>query len=239
MEAFQNINVSSLYDSLVSLLTAFTLGGLIGLERQYRQRTAGLRTNVLVSVGAAIFVDLGERLQGQEGAIHVVAYVVSGIGFLGAGVIMREGGSVRGINTAATLWGSAAVGASAGADLILEAVSGTVFVLAANTLLRPIVNMINREPLDVASVEVTNTVYIIALRDNQKEALRLLRDELRRGNQAHDLTIHAFGEREVEIEATLASTSVDRDELDAIVKRLAGNSAISQAFWSPTINPHE
>ncbi|HKT36049.1 MAG TPA: MgtC/SapB family protein [Nitrospira sp.] len=239
MEAFQNINVTSLYDSLVSLVTAFVLGGLIGLERQYRQRTAGLRTNVLVAVGSAIFVDLAERLQGQEGAIHVVAYVVSGIGFLGAGVIMREGGSVRGINTAATLWGSAAVGACAGADLILEAVSGTVFVLAANTLLRPIVNMINREPLDVASVEVTNTVYVIALRDHQKEALRLLRDELRRSHQAHDLTIHAFGEREIEIEATLASTSVNRDELDALVKRLTASPVISQAFWSPSIHPHE
>lgn len=239
MEAFQNINLTSLYDSLVSLVTAFVLGGIIGLERQYRQRTAGLRTNVLVAVGAAVFVDMAERLQGQEGAIHVVAYVVSGIGFLGAGVIMREGGSVRGINTAATLWGSAAVGACAGADLILEAASGTVFVLAANTLLRPIVNMINREPLDVASVEVTNTIYIIALRDNQKEALRLLTDELRRSNQAHNLTIHAFGEREVEIEATLASTSVDRDELDAIAKRLTASPVISQAFWSPSINPHE
>lgn len=238
MEALQNINVISLYDSLVSLITAFVLGGIIGLERQYRQRTAGLRTNVLVAVGAAIFVDLAERLQGQEGAIHVVAYVVSGIGFLGAGVIMREGGSVRGINTAATLWGSAAVGACAGADLILEAVSGTVFVLAANTLLRPIVQMINREPLD-ASVEATNTVYIIALRDNQKEALRLLTDELRRSNQAHDLKIHAFGEREVEIEATLAATSVDRVELDAVVKRLTASPVITQAFWSPSTNYRE
>ena len=239
MEAIHNINVISLYDTLVSLIAAFILGGLIGLERQYRQRTAGLRTNVLVAVGAAVFVDMAERLQGQEGAIHVAAYVVSGIGFLGAGVIMREGGSVRGINTAATLWGSAAVGACAGADLMLEAVSGTVFVLAANTLLRPIVHMINREPLDAASVEVTNTVYVIALRDNQKEALRLLRDELRRSNQAHDLTIHAFGEREVEIEAMLAATSVDRDELDALVKRLAASPLITQAFWSPSTNYRE
>ena len=80
-----------------------------------------MRTNVLVAVGAAIFVDMANRLYGHEGAVRVVAYVVSGIGFLGAGVIMREGGNVRGLNTAATLWGSAAVGACAGADLILEA----------------------------------------------------------------------------------------------------------------------
>jgi putative Mg2+ transporter-C (MgtC) family protein len=87
---------------------------MIGYERQYRQRTAGLRTNVLVALGAAIFVDLANHIAGHEGAVRVVAYVVSGIGFLGAGVIMREEGNVRGLNTAATLWGSAAVGACAG-----------------------------------------------------------------------------------------------------------------------------
>jgi putative Mg2+ transporter-C (MgtC) family protein len=121
------------------------LGGLIGFERQ----VAGLRTNVLVAVGAALFVDMANRLHGHEGAVHVMTYVVSGIGFLGAGVIMREEGNLRGLNTAATLWGSAAVGAAAGADLIVEAVLGALFVLSANTLLRPIVNTINRKPLGI------------------------------------------------------------------------------------------
>jgi uncharacterized membrane protein YhiD involved in acid resistance len=152
MEAIQNINLTSLLDTLISLATAFVLGGLIGFERQYRQRTAGLRTNVLVAVGAAIFVDMANHLHGHDGAVHVVAYVVSGIGFLGAGVIMREQGNVRGLNTAATLWGSAAVGACAGADLILEAAISAVFVLAANTLLRPVVNRINRQPIDTPAV---------------------------------------------------------------------------------------
>lgn len=114
MEFSNNINYASLLDTGISLTAAFFLGGLIGLERQYRQRTAGLRTNILVAIGAAIFVDAANRLTGHEGAVHVMAYVVSGIGFLGAGVIMREEGNVRGINTAATLWASGAVGACAG-----------------------------------------------------------------------------------------------------------------------------
>lgn len=168
MQAINNLNLTSLLDTLISLSAAFLLGGLIGFERQYRQRTAGLRTNVLVAVGAAIFVDMANRLAGAEGAVRVVAYVVSGIGFLGAGVIMREEGNVRGLNTAATLWTSAAVGACAGADLLAEAVLGTLFILAANTLLRPIVNNINRQPLDVVSAEVTNIVYVIARRSQQK-----------------------------------------------------------------------
>ncbi len=235
MQAINNINLNSLIDTLVSLSAAFILGGLIGFERQYRQRTAGLRTNVLVAVGAAIFVDMANRLGGAEGAVRVVAYVVSGIGFLGAGVIMREEGNVRGLNTAATLWASAAVGACAGADLVLEALLGTLFVLAANTLLRPIVNNINRQPMDVISAEVTNIVYVIARRSMQKAVLALLEAELERSNYpASDVDVHAFGSDEVEIEATLATTSVDGDELDALVARLGLSPLVQQAFWSPS-----
>lgn len=235
MVALHNINALSLLDTFISLSAAFVLGGLIGFERQVRQRTAGLRTNVLVAVGAAAFVDTANRLGANEGAIHVMAYVVSGIGFLGAGVIMREGGNVRGLNTAATLWGSAAVGAAAGADLVLEAVLATTFVLAANTLLRPIVNAINRKPLDTSEVEVTNTVYVIAEHAHQKHVLGQVEEALERGNyHPRDLRIHAFGPDEVEIEATLAATSVDGDELDALVLRLANFSGVRQAFWSPS-----
>src|ERR1700681_1354110 len=131
-------------DTLVSLATAFILGTLIGAERQYRQRSGGLRTNVLVALGAAAFVDIGMHLNGNAGATQIIAYVVSGVGFLGAGVIMKEGKNVWGLNTAATLWCSAAVGACAGADLGITAILLTGLVLAGNTLLRPLVNAINR-----------------------------------------------------------------------------------------------
>ena len=235
MQILNNINLDSALDTLVSLLAAFILGGLIGLERQYRQRTAGLRTNVLVAVGSAMFVDMANRLQGHEGAVHVIAYVVSGVGFLGAGAIMREEGNVRGLNTAATLWGSACVGAAAGADLIIEAMLAAMFVLAANTLLRPIVNSINRKPIDVESVEVTNTLYVIAEREHQKKVMAQLEEVLERGNYPmRDLNVHAFGQDEVEIEATLTSTSVDGDELDGLVAQLQALSFVRQAFWSPS-----
>ncbi len=133
-------------DTLLSLTAAFILGTLIGAERQYRLRNAGLRTNVLVAVAAAAFVDLAMHIAGADGAVRVIAYVVSGIGFLGAGVIMKDGANVSGLNTAATLWGSAAVGCCAGADMIAQAVALTFFVLAGNTLLRPLVNALTRRP---------------------------------------------------------------------------------------------
>ncbi|MBI2726343.1 MAG: MgtC/SapB family protein [Polaromonas sp.] len=233
MQAFQTVNLQSLIDSLVSLSAAFIFGGMIGFERQFRQRTAGLRTNVLVALGAAIFVDMAARLHGQEGAVHVVAYVISGIGFLGAGVIMREEGNVRGLNTAATLWCSGAVGACAGADLVLEAGVATLFILAANTLLRPIVDQINRRPLDVKSAEVTNMVYVVTASDSQKMVLALLEkslEELR--YPTRDLEVHAFGDDEVKIQAVLAATSIDGPQLDAMVKRLSDLPVVTQAYWS-------
>jgi putative Mg2+ transporter-C (MgtC) family protein len=223
--------------TLGSLLAAFILGAAIGFERQVRQRTAGLRTNTLVAVGAAIFVDMASRLNGNVGAVQVVAYVVSGVGFLGAGVIMREEGNVRGINTAATLWGSAAVGACAGAHLFVEAVLGAFFVLAANTLLRPVVNALNRRPIDEKSAEVTNSVFVIAPRDKQKPAREFLEAVLEEARYPiRELDLHLFGPTDIQIEAKLLSTSVDSDELDGLVAKLAQESFITQAFWSPSIS---
>ncbi|MFT8886591.1 MAG: MgtC/SapB family protein, partial [Acetobacter papayae] len=104
MRFVHTFDLHSFGDSAASLLSAFVFGMLIGAERQYRQRTAGIRTNALVALGGAAFVDLAQRLAGDVESLRVIAYVVSGIGFLGAGAIIKEGVSVRGMNTAATLW---------------------------------------------------------------------------------------------------------------------------------------
>src|SRR6202000_1999810 len=160
MRFIQTFQLYDFFDTLVSLLVAFVFGTLIGAERQYRQRSAGLRTNVLVAVGAAAFVDLGNHLTGNDGSVHVIAYVVSGIGFLGAGAIMKEGMNVRGLNTAATLWASAAVGCCAGADLVAQAGLLTVFVLGGNTLLRPLVNAIDRIPINEQTSEASYDVMV-------------------------------------------------------------------------------
>ncbi len=80
----------------LALGVAFLLGTLIGLERQWRQRSAGLRTTTLVATGAAAFADMGLRLLGAEGATRIISYIVSGIGFLGAGVILKDGTNIRG-----------------------------------------------------------------------------------------------------------------------------------------------
>jgi putative Mg2+ transporter-C (MgtC) family protein len=220
------------FDTLLSLAAAFVLGTLIGAERQYRQRTAGLRTNVLVAVSAAAFVDLAMKLDGSGGAVRVIAYVVSGIGFLGAGVIMKEGTNVRGLNTAATLWSSAAVGSCAGADMIAQAIALTVFVLAGNTLLRPLVNAINRTPLDAQSSEVTYYVRLTVVPDAVSEMRERLQEALEAASYpVGDVDVNELSETQREIVATLVSTAVDPKELDAVLVKLETHAGVRNATW--------
>ena len=220
-------------NSAISLVVAFGLGTLIGAERQYRQRTAGLRTNVLVAVGAAAFVDLGMRLEGAAGGTRTVAYVISGVGFLGAGVIMKEGMNVRGLNTAATLWCSAAVGAFAGADFPLEAAFVTAAVLAGNTLLRPLVNAINRAPIDESPTEATYEVQVTVHADAAGPARDLLVERLEAAQYpVGGIEVVERGEDTVEVVATLVATAVTSGDLDAVTAALERMPFVTHATWS-------
>ena len=120
---------------MTHLLAAMLLGALIGAERQWRQRMAGLRTNALVATGAAVFI-LSAMSASPDSPGRIAAQIVSGIGFLGAGVIMRDGMNVRGLNTAATLWCSAGIGVLCGLGQFWNATAATLIILCANILLR-------------------------------------------------------------------------------------------------------
>ena len=233
MAFLDSFQIGDFLDSLISLTAAFVLGGFIGAERQYRQRGGGLRTHVLVAVGAATFVDIGMHLNGRAGATQIIAYVVSGVGFLGAGVIMKQGNSVWGLNTAATLWCSAAVGACAGADLAFEAVTLTIFVLAGNTLLQPLVNAINRAPLDQSATEAIYEMRMTTSDDDLDDARELLRGELEAADYpVRDIEVVEREQGGTELVATLLGTTADPGELDAIVARLENNAWVQNAGWS-------
>ena len=129
------------WDVLLRLVVAAALGGAIGLERELREREAGLRTHLLVSVGSAVFTlvsaygfadfDYGARGGITLDPTRIAAQIVTGIGFLGAGAIIRQGLSVRGLTTAATLWVVAAIGMATGAGYYSAAVLGTAIVLVS------------------------------------------------------------------------------------------------------------
>ncbi len=134
----------SLADFGLRLAVGVGCGAAIGLERQWRARMAGLRTNALVATGATLFV-LYAAATDDSSPTRVASYVVSGVGFLGGGVILREGFNVRGLNTAATLWCSAAVGVLAAAGHLVFAGIATATVVAVHLLGRPLGHLIDHD----------------------------------------------------------------------------------------------
>lgn len=127
---------------LYELIVCFILSFLIGFERQFRRRSIGLRTIILVSVGSFLFVTFQKSFP-ESDMNRIAAQVVAGIGFLGAGVIIKDERSVKGLTTAATLWCSAAIGILCGANLIVEATIGTLVILFINVVLRKLNSKIN------------------------------------------------------------------------------------------------
>ncbi len=134
----------SVADFAIRLAVGVGCGALIGMERQWRARRAGLRTNALVAGGATLFV-LYAAATADSSPTRVASYVVSGIGFLGGGVILREGVNVRGLNTAATLWCSAAIGVLAASGHLVFTLIGTGTVIAIHLLGRPLGRLIDRD----------------------------------------------------------------------------------------------
>ncbi|MGW5940138.1 MgtC/SapB family protein [Streptomyces celluloflavus] len=220
-------------------------GAIIGLERQWRARMAGLRTNALVAAGSALFVLLSQygfvaatSSTGYDGS-RVAAQIVSGIGFLGAGVIMRDGLSVRGLNTAATLWCSAAVGALAGTGLYIVAALGTAGVVGANLVLRPLGRRMDREPSGGA--EVVTDYYFEAVCTEPEEAhIRALvvQAVARPGfrlRAVHSQDAETAGK--VTVAAELSTERRDDSLLEEAVSRLSLEPAVSAVSWAVVNNP--
>ena len=235
MRFLSTFDLDALINSAICLAAAFVFGALIGAERQYRQRSAGLRTNALVAVGAAAFVDFGLRIGGLA-STQVMANVVSGIGFLGAGAIMKEGLNIRGLNTAATLWCSAAVGAGSGAGLVIESAMLTGFVIAGNTLLRPLVNRINRIPIDEERGEATYEVRLSVSADKARDTREALIEALEAAHYpVADVNAEERGDGAVEIVATLVATAVVPRELNAVIAALEKRPGVTHATWESEV----
>lgn len=128
------------------LALAAGLGALIGLEREWSQKAAGLRTNTLIAVGSALFTIMSVELSPGVPAdpTRIASQIVTGVGFLGGGAILRTGGSVRGLTTAAIIWINAALGMAAGGGRYRVAILGTLTTLAVLHLLLPVERMMDR-----------------------------------------------------------------------------------------------
>lgn len=235
---YQSTDAMSLLEFTLRLGCAVALGAAIGFERQWRQRSAGLRTNTLVSLGSAAYILLSLTLtDGQGDPSRVAGQVVTGIGFLGAGVIMKDGLNIRGLNTAATIWCSAAVGCTAAAGLYAHAAIITAIVMLSHLLLRPIGVKIGSRPYPTHAAEgevlytliikaeqqIENHLRVLLMQfftDNDSITLRSLRS----ADSSHPST--------VVITAVLAATGRCDYILEKLSGRLTIEQGISEVTWS-------
>ncbi|MDE9453633.1 MgtC family protein [Xenorhabdus bovienii] len=217
----------------IHLLSAMFFGALIGAERQWRQRMAGLRTNALVATGAAVFI-LSSMSESVDSPGRIAAQIVSGIGFLGAGVIMRQGMNIRGLNTAATLWCSAGIGVLCGLGQYWSASIATGIILCANILLREAAQRINTQPYQQAlDLEQCYKIHIVCdihdeilVRTLILQAINGLSVRLQSLSSAD-----AIQPDRLEVCAEILATPAEQKEIESIVCRVSLEKSVSSVNW--------
>ena len=211
---------------------ALFLGALIGLEREWRQRMAGTRTNTLVAGGAAAFAMSGGLILGDAAAqARIVSYVVSGVGFLGAGVIFKESAQIRGLNTAATIWCSAAVGVITALGHAEYAAIIVVRVLLTNTALRPLAYKLHPPVSDQSPPEASYHLEFICRSQDESRLRSLLLQTVSR----LPLVLYALRSEDqgsaVMIDADLRLSGRNDEMLEQIVARLCLEESVNAVSW--------
>ena len=207
------------------IFICFILSILIGIERQYRHKTVGLRTNVLVSLGSFMFVSISFNSLDTD-YTRIAAQVVSGIGFLGAGVILRDGTRVKGLNTAATLWCVAAIGVLTAFGLIIEALIGTLFILLSNILLR----IVSHKIMNKIKINENCIINIICNIDEEKFIKNLIIKLINKYN----LTMKSFQKLKFnknKINLKINIISNDKFYFDEIAKYITTSSNIDSIYF--------
>lgn len=225
--------VIALDAAALNLFTALACGAVIGSERQVRQRMAGLRTNALVALGAASFVIFSGLFPDEVSPTRVSAQIVSGIGFLGAGIIFRDGFNVHGLNTAATLWCAAGVGMMAGAGAWDFALLLTGMVVFVNLGLRPLVKWLKRHTR--AGVPVVRAYRVIlTVLETQEAAARslVLRTLSLGGLHLSEIGVAAAEDgRGLDLSATVTAEGAGDAALEQAVQRLAAEPGLMRVRW--------
>lgn len=212
----------------------FVLGIAIGFERQCRRRIAGMRTITLVSLGAFLFVSVSSLTTSND-ITRIAAQVVSGIGFLGAGVILKDGLNIRGLNTAATLWCSAAIGTLTALDLVVEAIIGVAYILLTNIALR----FVSRKMLKQnAKTKMDRYSLVILCEENKEMTIKnLLIQKLKtHQNSIKNFSSKKVEENEIQIEAQLDVFGNSLESMDAIVNKLCIEPGVSSVKFDQISN---
>ncbi|ASW73563.1 magnesium transporter MgtC [Chryseobacterium piperi] len=209
----------------IRLVTGMLLGSAIGIERHWRQKSAGLRTNTLVSLGATAFILLSIKI-GGDATGRIASYIVSGIGFLGAGVIMKDGLNVQGLNTAATIWCSAAVGALSGMGLQLEAAVVTATVMLTHIILRPIGLQLNRFTFVKSHGDPTDYLFTIKCTAEVENHIRVLLMQML-GND-EKLLLKSLSSDDVDQNVVITAVIKTAVPQDSLIERTASRLTIEE-----------
>lgn len=200
----------------IRISICFILGITIGIERQCRRKIAGIRTVTLVTIGAFLFVSISHQIA-HDDITRIAAQVVSGIGFLGAGVILRDGINVRGLNTAATLWCSAAIGTLTALGLVIEAIIGVAYILLSNILLR----FVSRKMTNKISSK-NKDIYSLIIRCTEDKEM-IVKNMLIQKLKSNQFTIHNLETNKIDngivIDINLEIINNFSSNIDAIVSR--------------------
>lgn len=214
---------------------ALLMGAAVGLERQWRQRMAGTRTNALVAAGAAAFVMCAFMVRDtSRSEAQIVSYVVSGVGFLGAGVIFKDAGAVRGLNTAATIWCSAAIGAISGLGNLLHALILAVAVLCTNVVLRPLAYRLYPAQAVAVEEEVTYGFELICRPEDEAHMRALMLQGMSRSS----LTLAGLRSEDIEgtnrmkVTAQIKGFGRQDNALEQLVVRLSLEAGVSSVSWA-------
>ena len=219
-------------ESIGRLGVALLLGSVIGFERQWHQKMAGLRTNALVALGSCGFV-VFSAMVGEGDPTRMASQVVTGIGFLGAGVILREGVNVHGLNTAATLWCSAMVGAFAGSGFWAPSLVAAGFVVGTNLLLRPLIRLVNYRTVSSKGAETCYTVALTCKSVEEAHLRSLLLHALSQGNLGLRRIDRADIPDTFKVTITAQVLAARRNDaaLEQIVGRLSLEPHINAVTW--------
>jgi putative Mg2+ transporter-C (MgtC) family protein len=228
---------------ITRLSLALILGSAIGIERQWRQKSAGLRTNTLVSMGAAAFTLISFTLTSQDDGVYkgdatrIIGQIVTGIGFLGGGVILRDGLNVQGLNTAATIWCSAAVGSLAGVGLFVEATIVSVAVIISHLIFRPLGLWLNKSSFKNQDQEEGNFYYSFKIRckEQVENHLRVLILETLK-KDAH-LQLRSLKSRDngnpayTFVEAEILANGKHDTEMEQLAAKLTIEYGVTEVSW--------
>lgn len=221
-------------DVFIRLSAAALLGAVIGFERQWRHKPAGVHTTGLVAVGSALFAMLDLILKSAD-STRIMAGVVTGVGFIAGAVMFRSGFSIKGLNTAATIWATAAIGGLVGFELWPEAVGGAVAIVLLNGLLEPVSDVLDRRSHHDRAGDTEYKITVRATLDNQSAVGDAIRASLDKPPfKLLSFSRHRIDDTGVDVAAEAVASKRSDAVVDALCQQLLTVKNVRQADWSST-----